>query len=119
MMREQYKTDEGVAAYCGDIPGYSVLIHVSPEPAGKYQRNPNVRLDVLFAQPGKPGSFLGSIPFDDFVRSSCGMEFDNGPTLSEEECIAIESMCWDALIEDFGIMPEVLVEPAGENQRAG
>jgi hypothetical protein len=47
------------------------------------------------------------------------MEFDNGPTLSEEECIAIESMCWDALIEDFGIMPEVLVEPAGENQRAG
>jgi hypothetical protein len=113
-MREQFKTDKGVAAYCGDIPEYSVLIHVSPEPAGKYQRNPDARIDVLLAQSGEPESFLGSIPLDDVVNANAsrdGMAFKNGFTLSEEDCIAIENMCWDALIEDFGIVPEALVEP--------
>lgn len=112
-MREQYKTNKGVAAYCGDLPSYSVLIHISPEPAGKFQRNPDARLDVLLAQAGTPESFLGSIPLADVVSATAargGMEFE-GVTLSEEDCIAIESMCWDALIEDFGILPEVLVEP--------
>lgn len=113
-MREQYKTDKGVAAYCGDITGYSVLIHVSPEPTGKYQRDPNRCIDVLLSRLGEPAFFLGSVPLDDVVSTTAareGMEFENGFSLSEEDCIAIESMCWDALIEDFGIVPEVLVEP--------
>jgi hypothetical protein len=111
-MRNHYKTDKGIAAYCGDISRYSILIHVSPDPTGKYHRNPDTQIDVLLATLGDPDCFLGSIPLDDVVGSFDGMEFDNGIALSAEECRDIDDMCWGALIEDFGIVPEVLVEQA-------
>ncbi len=111
-MRDHYKTDKGIAAYCGDTSKYSILIHISPKPAERFLRNPDRQIDVLLAKLGKPDCFLGSIPLDNVVSSFDGMEFENGFTLSAEECREIDAMCWDALIEDFGIVPEVLVEPA-------
>jgi hypothetical protein len=111
-MRGHYKTDKGIAAYCGDTSNYSILVHISPTPTERYYRDPDRQIDVLLAKLGEPDYFLGSIPLDNVVSSFDGMEFENGFALSAEECREIDAMCWDALIEDFGIAPEVLVESA-------
>ncbi len=95
---------QDVTAFIGDIKDkFSVFIQLSPEPVRQINLDYEGDINIFFAELKSPEIKLGNCNFEPVKNVKFSPK---NIRLTNDECALIDNMCWNYLIDTYGIIPQ-------------